>query len=337
MKRRFVTFCLAILCALVTACDVHEFPEPPVPPVKLNLNLKFSFGLGMLIDFKTIYVETRAAAPEYEARYQLRIHPADEKGGFRMDSCQAYVFSQTELDSLNHRVSLELVPGQYRFRAWVDFVAQGTESDHFYDTTDFNAITLRNPYVGNSDYRDAFRGVIDGEVLPAEVSQDQELQIQMERPMAKYRFIATDLKEFEEQYLRQAEKEGVSAPPPIDLGQYKVRLFYGGFLPAVFSLSTDEPIDVLTGVSFDGTMRKLTDEEVEMAFDYVLVSKLESGVNVTLTVYDEAGKLIANVPDVAIPLRRGQLTTVRGNFLTAKSAGAVSIDPSFDGEFNVPL
>ena len=337
MMRRFVTFCCVILCALVTACDVHEFPEPPVPPVKLDLNLKFIFGLGMLIDFKTVYVETRAAAPDYEARYQLRIHPSDGKGSFRMDSCQAYVFSQTELDSLNHRVSLDLLPGQYRFRAWVDFVEQGTECDYFYDTTDFDAITLRDPYVGNSDYRDAFRGVVDGEVLPAEVSQEQELHIVMERPMAKYRFIATDLKEFAEMRLKESGGDLTSTIPPIDLSQYKVVVTYDGFFPAVFNMATDRPVDARTGVAFSGPLTQLNEEEVEMAFDYVFVNEGEGGVNVSLAIYDEAEKLVAAVPSMVVPLKRGQLTTVRGKFLTARSEGAVAIDPSFDGEFNIQL
>ena len=56
MKSRLCS--LLLLCGLLlTACDVHEFPEPPV---ELNLNLRFTFGLGQLEDFTTIYVTTRA-------------------------------------------------------------------------------------------------------------------------------------------------------------------------------------------------------------------------------------------------------------------------------------
>ena len=64
MKRQLLAFLIG-LCALLTNCDVHEFPDPPLPPVALNLNLSFSFGMGDLEDFKTIYLTTRAAAPEY--------------------------------------------------------------------------------------------------------------------------------------------------------------------------------------------------------------------------------------------------------------------------------
>ena len=338
MKRLLLAFLIG-LCTLLTNCDVHEFPEPPLPPVALNLTLRFSFGMGDLEDFKTIYVTTRAAAPEYEARYQLRIYPSDGKGGFLMDSCQAYVFSQSQLEALDYRLPLEIVPGQYRFRAWVDFVEQGSLEDAFYDTTHFNEITLREPHVGGTDYRDAFRGTLDGEVLPAEVSQEQELHIVMERPMAKYRFIATDLKEFEELRLREADKNGdlTSPPPSIDLSRYKVRISYEGFYPTVYSLATDEPIDVRTGVNFSLQPREIGDEEVDLGIDYVFIGQQESGVNVSLSIYDEAGKLVAGVSGIEVPLRRGQLTTVRGKFLTAKSAGDVAIDPSFDGEFNVPV
>lgn len=339
MRQRLFACILAMLSLLLPACDVHEFPEPPLPPVALNLNLKFTFGLGALEDFKTIYVTTRAAAPEYEARYQLRIYPSDGKGSFRMDTCQAYVFSQTALDSLDHRLPLEIVPGKYRFRTWVDFVEKGQLDDSFYDTADFEAITLREPHEGGTDYRDAFRGTLDAEIVPAEINPDQELHIQMERPLAKYRFIATDLKEFEELRLREAEKNGdlTSPPPSIDLSRYKVRISYGGFYPTVYSMATDEPIDVRTGVNFSLQPRKIDNEEVDLGFDYMFIGRQESGVNVSLAIYDEKEKLVAGVSGIEVPLRRGQLTTVRGKFLTARSEGDVSIDPSFDGEFNVAI
>lgn len=339
MRQHLFACILAMLSLLLPACDVHEFPDPPLPPVALNLNLRFSFGMGALEDFKTIYVTTRAAAPEYEARYQLRIYPSDGKGSFRMDTCQAYVFSQTALDSLDHRLPLEIVPGKYRFRTWVDFVEKGQLDDSFYDTADFEAITLREPHEGGTDYRDAFRGTLDAEIVPAEINPDQELHIQMERPLAKYRFIATDLKEFEELRLREAEKNGdlTSTPPPIDLSKYKVLIAYSGFYPTVYNLATDEPIDVRTGVNFSIVPRKIAEEEVDLGFDYMFIGQQESGANVSLSIYDDKGKLVAGVSGIEVPLRRGLLTTVRGKFLTARSSGDVSIDPSFDGEFNLQI
>ena len=46
---------------------------------------------------------------------------------------------------------------------------------------------------------------------------------------------------------------------------------------------------------------------------------------------------MAGVSGIEVPLRRGLLTAVRGKFLTARSSGDVSIDPSFDGEFNLQI
>ena len=341
MRQRLFACILAMLSLLLPACDVHEFPEPPVPPVELSLNLKFTLGLGNLEDFKTIFVTTRAAedSTAFEARYQLRIHPADGKGGFLMDSCLSYSFSHSQLQALDYRLPLEIVPGKYRFRAWADFVEKGQLDDAFYDTADFEAITLREPHEGGTDYRDAFRGTLDAEVFPAEVKPEQELNIQMERPLARFRFVATDLKEFEELRLREAEKNGdlTSTPPPIDLSKYKVLIAYSGFYPTVYNLATDELIDVRTGVNFSIVPRKIAEEEVDLGFDYMFIGQQESGANVSLSIYDNKGKLVAGVSGIEVPLRRGLLTTVRGKFLTARSSGDVSIDPSFDGEFNVPV
>jgi hypothetical protein len=38
---------------------------------------------------------------------------------------------------------------------------------------------------------------------------------------------------------------------------------------------------------------------------------------------------------VEIPLRRGELTVVRGPFMTMQSQGGATINPEFDGEFNI--
>ena len=79
------------------------------------------------------------------------------------------------------------------------------------------------------------------------------------------------------------------------------------------------------------------EEEVDLGFDYMFIGQQESGANVSLSIYDETGKLVSAVPSMVVPLQRGQLTTVRGKFLTSRSEGAVSIDPSFEGEFNVAI
>ena len=121
MRQSLFACILAMLSLLLPACDVHEFPEPPLPPVALNLKLRFNFGMGEMEDFKTIFVITRAAedSTAFEARYQLRIHPSNGKGGFLMDSCLSYSFSHSQLQALDYRLPLEIVPGQYRFRAWI--------------------------------------------------------------------------------------------------------------------------------------------------------------------------------------------------------------------------
>lgn len=338
MRQHLFACILAMFC-LLPACDVHEFPDPPLPPVELKLNLKFKLGLGILVDFKTIYIETRAVedSAAFEARYQLRFHPLLADGSFDRDSCIAYTFNHDELEALDFEAPLSLVPGRYHCRAWVDFVPTDSVADHFYDTTDFDAITLRRPYEGNTDYCDAFRGTKNFEVFLPELMPDQTLHLEMERPVAKYRFIATDLKEFTELRLKDTDGDLNAAVPPIDLTQYKVVVSYDGFLPSIFNLTTDRPVDAITGISFSAPLTQLTDEEVEMAFDYVLVGPQEGGVNLSLTIYDEAGKLVSAVPSMVVPLQRGQLTTVRGKFLTSRSEGAVSIDPSFEGEFNLQI
>ena len=56
--------------------------------------------------------------------------------------------------------------GKYRFLVWADYVVHGTETDLYYNTSNFEEIILadRQNHTGSTDRRDAFRGEKEAEV-----------------------------------------------------------------------------------------------------------------------------------------------------------------------------
>ena len=346
-----IPFVAMLLALFLTACDVHEWPEevsrPPVPPghVSLDLRLNFAFDRAELPDYRTITVgATRAAAPSYETRYQVRIFRMGADSLFETSPCERLSFGHAELEKLGYHTSLRLEEGRYRLMAWTDFTEAGSQEDLFYDTADFASIALRGEsHAANNDYRDAFRGVLETDLRVEEGNQSvhDTLTIEMRRPLAKFRFITTDVEEFKDYYLRSILQSASPDPDAlkdaIDMTKFRVVFSYGGFMPYIYNMYTDRPVDVRTGVSFPSVLTDIEDGEATMGFDYVMVGEGDSGVSLSVAFYDEDGKRLSGINGIQVPLQRGKLTTVRGKFLTASSSGNVQIDPSFDGEFDIEI
>lgn len=73
-------------------------------------------------------------------------------------------------------------------------------ADLYYRVANFKEVmyTSADDYIGNNDFRDAFRGEEDAAVT-ATLNSDgstPSATVIMERPLAKYKFISTDLEKF---------------------------------------------------------------------------------------------------------------------------------------------
>lgn len=332
---------LAVLS--VCSCDVHEFPKEG-EPAKVPFTLHLSYATEMP-PFKEIIYETRAGLAG-DTRYVVCAYRADAEGQFGREEVLRQTFTKTGTGDLDNSVQLMLEPGDYRFIVWTDYVDSGTDADKYYAAGDFEEVILthRGDYVGNTDLRDAFRGTVD-----ATVAQDGsgEATAEMQRPLAKFRFISTDFDEFITRALEQmaqkeaekAEAAGLQAPDVsdtrvVDLNSYRVVFRYVGFMPCSINMFTGRPADSWTGIWFEGGLSRLSDTEAEMGFDYVFVNGTESSVSVMVEVHNVDGEVVSSTSTIEVPIKRSMLTTVRGKFLTAETGGNIGIDPDFAGDYN---
>lgn len=354
---------LMLLPAFVFAgCDVHEFPseEPEKVEFKYVLHLRFDKDVPI---FKEVYYEngalssnasrTGARAPEYDIRYIINLYPAVRSGEYSRSAEHSFVRTLPLSHGLDADFELPVPPGDYRIYVWTDYVGHGEPVDLFYNTSDFSEIEIadRSHYVGDDDFRDAFRGSLDAKVDYGPdyfvASRDREVLVEgtvrMERPLAKYRFISTDLAEFIKQQVDSRRSATGSSLAPgaedasraLDLSDYSVKVIYSQYLPCSFNMFTDRPADSWTGVSYSSSLIQISDDEAEVCFDYVFINGGESTVSVALEIYYSDGELVASTAPFNVPLKRSKLTEVRGTFLTTNSGGALGIDPGFQGEFNV--
>lgn len=337
----------ALLC--ITSCAVHEWPEPS--PADVIVNLDFDTQLPQ---YKVLNEEgTRAShdGRDYDIRYTIAAYRLLQDGSYAEEPFLLRVFSKDEIDELNATFRFSIDEGSYRFYVWTDFVLAGTQSDYFYNTTNFRRISLQGAHEGNNDFRDAFSGSADLQVIRRGSRETPStVTVQMRRPLAKFEFITTDLQEFItktiEAMIRKEEadaaakagetkSEGDTKTPVVDLEKYTVVFFYSGYMPNAYNMMEGKPCDSATGVKFSSAISAIDNHDARLGFDYVFVNGEESSVMVTVALYDEEGTQLSISRQIEVPIKRSMLTTVRGSFLMQNTGGGVAIDPGFEDEFNI--
>lgn len=360
----------ALLC--ITSCAVHEWPEPT--PADVIVNLDFDTQLPQ---YKVLNEEgTRAShdGRDYDIRYTIAAYRLLQDGSYAEEPFLLKVFSKDEIEELSASFRFSIDEGSYRFYVWTDFVLAGTQSDYFYNTTNFRRISLQGTHEGNNDFRDAFSGSADLQVIRRGSKETPStVTVQMRRPLAKFEFITTDLQEFItktiEAMIRKEEAEaaakagetksdggdnpeditpiesdtktdgdtktGDTKTPVVDLEKYTVVFFYSGYMPNAYNMMEGKPCDSATGVKFSSAISAIDNHDARLGFDYVFVNGEESSVMVTVALYDEEGTQLSISRQIEVPIKRSMLTTVRGSFLMQNTGGGVAIDPGFEDEFNI--
>lgn len=305
-----------VLSLLLTACGkVLAYKNSVYVPLQLKLNYGNS---------EQMYSAAGdSAVKSFNAgkiRYIIRTFPVSAKYN-KVGFVQEFEFIRDIEDSYDHEVTIEVLAGEYDIMVWSDLIdAESGTSCHNAD--DFGEIILDGRYVGNNLYRDAFRGV--GTVNIPASTDSVEMELKMERPLARYEIVATDLPQFiSDQTRSQAE--------PFNIEDYIVVIYYVGYMPDAYSVYTDKPVDSSVGSMYVSSMRMLGDTSVILGFDYVFVNDRESITTVKVGVYDSEGRQVALSKSIKVPLMRNQHTVQYGEFLTQNSSDGVNVEMEFDG------
>ncbi len=375
LLRHISLFVSLLFLTVLTGCDVHEWPEKD-KLLPVHLRLQFDVSMGELDHYftrratRTVLSDrvTNRFLGDYDMRYLINAYPIDDEGNVSQEPVARFVFSKSVFSDYDFQTTeVSLPAGRYQLMAWADFVETSTVADKFYHPTDFNNIHLPDTHEGNSEYRDAFRGMKQIEVV-ADVYETEPLSvlIPMQRPLARFTFVTTDLKEFMEREMTrvtrnnrslneeadgaeaQSDDDSATTKNPdtknpekeeetINLEDYKVVFYYSGFMPSTYNMFIDKPIDSKTGVNFPSQLTKYSDTEATMGFDYVMVNGAESSVLLMVGLYSKEGELLSMSSEINVPLKRSHNTIVRGSFLLQEANGGVGIDPDFEGDYVIPI
>lgn len=350
MIRKLYISSLSILMAMTLGSCVHQFPEAPKEET-ITISLHYSTDNPQWeypiegTDSRT-EVPSKSVQTDGEMRYIIRLYPRTDSKASRSTYSHEFTFTRDIAYGYDANFDIVVPEGDYSVMVWSDLDDELNGDHRFYDITDFAAITLKGDYEGNNDYRDAFRGFTNVSITSDIVEHEpMVVDINMERPLAKFEFITSDVREFANKEIEEARSRGeiIEAPefmPPsklINFDTYRVVFYYIGFMPNTFNMFSDKPIDSTTGVNFDGVITLLNNEEASMGFDYVFVNGVKSTVTIQVGLFDSKGNRLSMSEPINVPLIRSKHTLLKGKFLMQNAEGGVGIDPSFDGEFNITL
>ena len=327
------TLCIVsyIALLLLTACDVHEWPET-TGLTQLHLQLAYQTDMT---EWKHSYEKKSVTElgigetydnlqEEGQIRYIIRCFPISENQQTKKEHTYEFVYTKDIAEGYDHKATIDIAPGNYEIMVWSDLVEKSGDK-HFYNADNFTEITLQGKHKGNTDYRDAFSGKSKVLLSPNSINQVPEtIHITMKRPLAKFEVIASDLSEF-------------IASGTKDIDQYKVKVQYVGYMPNAYSLFTDKPVDSIVGTVFESTLNQSNGSEASMGFDYVLIGDRETEVTIRIGIFDNKGNQISMTETLVIPLKPSHHTILTGKLLMQKASGGVSIDPGYRGEHNLIL
>lgn len=330
---------LAVALTMLTACDVHELPRVPEKvPFVLRLNYETD-----LPKWEHERGKRTIKAVQYSGvmRYVIRAYSKNPLLNSTSPYAEEFVFMRNLSDGYNCEFTLSLIPDDYDIQVWSDMMPSYSDTP-FYNVDNFRQITVQGDHVGNSDYRDAFRGYSEVSLI-ADI-YDNKMQVKdvaMQRPMAKFELITNDLNEFivkEVNRLTRGEPTRGPEDPKtrVNLDSYKVVFYYGAYMNE-FNMFRDKPVDVAYGISFESKIKQMSDKEASLGFDYVFVNGADASVDVSVGIYSESGEQLSLTNPIEVPLLRSHHTILRGSFLMHQASGGVVIDPSFDHDINIVI
>ena len=346
MKR--ILYAISIALMAVTGCDVHQWPDLP-ETVAFHLKLDYNTDITMwphsydgenMVELGT-GPDTTSVRPYGTMRYVVRAYPYNETLQVFENYTHQFVLSKDMADGYNNGLTIQLPPGSYNIMVWSD-MQKVSSQPHFYDCSNFGGIALTGEYRGNDDWRDAFSG--KGNItLVADIMErlPDTLSIQMDRPLAKYEFITTDIASFVQKEITRAEAKSradglnVKGETKVDLDDYRVEFRYVGFVPGAYSLYTDKITDSFTSVAFYSTIKTLSDTTASLGFDYVFTNASASAVTLQIVIYDREGECLSTSEPIKVPIQRNHYTTVTGMLLMSEAKGGVSINSDFNGDYNL--
>lgn len=338
-------FGLLALPLLMSACTLHEEPEltadgelgvdPTLVNVEATLNLDLSLPRLGNGEEGTAPV---SADTTYLHRFIIEAYLNRQPV-----AREVIVENVSDRTHLSLPVSMKLHAREYQLVVWKDYVsADAPEEDLHWNTQSLvPVIPNRASHTGNTEYKDVFVGTtsLDLSAYADQWEAEVEVNVALQRPMARYELRATDVDKFL-QRIADGEVSG---------DRFTARIKYSGYLAAGYNVLDGVPKHSLMYMQYNTTLRVPEEgtDELRIGFDYVFVSnEAATTIPMEVEIVDADNVTVANSV-INVPLEQGKNTVWIGEFLTGDDQGGqgggdnpddeedgIGIDPDYDNEID---
>lgn len=326
-KKKFILhFFMVAMVTLLSAC-IHEYPiatgnngggeDPTVVEGFIEINYSLSWEkIIHSIDFST------KSGRNGTHRFIVEV----SKDGSRILQDVEYVDDEEfATGSFRRKLSVPLEAERYEIAAWYDRI--NTEGNPYFKADNLREISILNNLTTDtlafhcafaSDILD-LNGYTDNSNKTATMVKKMEMQI----PAARFQIVATDVQDFitsQKEALNQGDKFTINVMFPYGC--------YDGF-------NAFQNYSFLTGnqYSLSGWMRLPFAEYDELTIGQgLLFCDKEENATIELSVVNSALVTVSKTKAFSFPVKPGQITIIKGNFLTHPVDGIFHIDHIWGGE-----
>lgn len=320
MKRvSFINTALILISALSSGC-IHTYPEGEgINPSKCNVVLELE--LQQLWESRAEYQNNR------------RIIVAIENEGGEIITDKTFVTPRELEDGILRFPSFfTLRASKYKIAVWSDEEDPDSPGSYPYDAAALSAIKESFSHGDRCESHYPLSGSrtmdLTGNTF---VSSNSNIivPVTLSHNRARYRLVAEDYDRF--MALTGTERsKGV---------RYSVEICYDSPIPLVYSLIDDKAMNPAERISFSTPLSGVSADGngATIASDCLFSPATGMTQLISVRVLDNTGQLVSDVADIEVPLERGKITTLKGNFLTNFISGGLRIDSEWNGEIIIEI
>lgn len=318
---RFLSISILFALLLLAGGCIHTYPDPRKEEDPTLVETVFV--LGFPGDWEKVEAPRHRASGDGRKRVVLELRGA---GSAVMRKEFTAEMDDGDGRTLTIPAPFLLEPREYRLAVWCD-----DSQFSAYDVADFNDIPAPGKHFYSHDPSPCYcySGSFDLSEAAGEWSRSVEVPVAMECPTGRFRIVADDYASFLATF-----RDGISKGE-----SYSVEISYGSPVAAAFNLNENSPARPVDNVVGSRTLDIITIPgiEMEIASGRLFVPEEGMEITLTLTLYNSAKAVVSRTAGVTLPVHRGKVTTVRGDFLTDFIIGGISVDTAWDGEIIVDI
>lgn len=318
----------AVMVLLVQSACVREFPEVNpdgtvgVDPTLVSVDLELALGLSLE---PLVALNHSRSVGEAVMRFVVEF----TRDGKVVERVVTFAdAASVSTGKVRLPLSVKLHALEYKVAVWGDYVTAHGHEPICFDAYDFHSVACMMPYSGSNNDRQSLCGVTSLDLRPWRDKWNASVTAPVEliRPQAKYRIIATDVDElFSRSEKARAGRGGYTMKFRYEIMPWSYDVWSGAVDGYESDVEFTLPIELSSA----------SDGMVQIGFDWLFADDNVNEVVLTLTLYDDNLIPVSHVAGIVVPLKRGRLTTVYGDFLTNEVGGAISIDTEWGETINI--